>query len=128
MVARFVSQAREEGLLHNTAVVIIGDHLAMSNPLHAQLDKAAERSIFNLFVGDAGMPAKATDDLLPFDLYPTILQFIGLAVPDGRLGLGYGAFATQGIAQVRSAEDRADLLANVMNSSDRFSSLWRPTP
>ena len=124
-VADFVKTAKESGLLDNTGVVIVGDHLAMPNPLDETLKQAPERNIFNLFVGE-GTPAKVVEEVLPFDMFPTVLQFIGVEVQGGRLALGYAAFADSPVR--RSAQDAAALHDGVLNPSSIYLDLWRPLP
>ncbi|MGZ3181935.1 MAG: sulfatase-like hydrolase/transferase [Telluria sp.] len=120
--AAFVRFAQERGYLEDTNVVILGDHLARSNPLSAQLGTVAHRAIFNAFIGrDAPLPSRS--QLLHFDLLPSILEFVGFDLPDGRMGLGYSAFNrhAQAPANGRLEEMEADLL----NRSPSYLALWR---
>jgi phosphoglycerol transferase len=123
-VAEFITSAQAAGLLENTRVVVVGDHLAMPNPLYAQLQSAPQRSIFNLFL-PAGDVEKAADEALPFDLFPSILEFVGVDVEGGRLGLGYSIFDS---SIRRSVQERDQLLVEVLNPSDAYDELWRPRP
>ncbi len=72
-------------------VVIMGDHLAMTNPLTPELERG-DRTIFNAFIGD-GKPVAT--DLLPFDMLPTVLEFLGAEIPGGRMALGVGGYSTK---------------------------------
>jgi phosphoglycerol transferase len=126
LVAEFVEFAQREGMLKDTRVVILGDHLALPNPVQALLEREPRRTMFNAFIPGA-TESKLTEDVLPFDLYPTILQFIGFDVVGGRLGLGHAAFSGPGAAP-RSDADRSALLEDSLNSSEAYADLWRPRP
>lgn len=93
-IARFIADARRAGELKDTVVVVLGDHLAFPNPAWGQLEAAGDkRRMFDLFVGD-GVPAPNTSELLPFDLFPTLLALVGLQPAGDHLALGYTAFGT----------------------------------
>lgn len=123
-IAEFIAFARERGYLADTAIVVVGDHLAVPNPVWRQLEQAGERrSIFNLFVGE-GLPQPNTTEFLPFDLFPTLVELAGIRVPGDRLGLGYSAVGTKE-AQVPAARAQHWSLA-VVRGSPRYDALWRP--
>jgi len=120
-VANFVEFVRANGFLKDTNIVILGDHLAMPNSVYQKLQDAPVRSIFNRFIS-IDSPERTTEQLLPFDMYPSILEFIGVEVVGGRLGLGYSGFSHPGSA--RSKDDLEDLVSNVLNPSDAYVKLW----
>lgn len=121
-VAEFVESARRKGYLDNTVVVVIGDHLAMPNPAWDRLVQAgSRRAMFNLFLGE-GLPAANTDELLPFDLFPTLLELVGIDVGGDRLGLGYSAV---GPAAVTRPEDRVQRWSlTALRGSALYDRLW----
>lgn len=120
-VAAFVSALRASGALEDTNVVILGDHLARKNPLADQLARVDERTIYNRFIASTMRPP-ARDEIVHFDLLPTLLDFIGFEVPGNRLGLGYDAFATRGPAPPPAR--LADMQASLMNRSAVYRQLW----
>jgi phosphoglycerol transferase len=120
-VADFVRYARDNGYLEDTNIVILGDHLSRKNPLTPQLSLQADRTIFNSFIS-SDAPAPNRKQLLHFDLMPTILEFAGYTVPDGRMGLGYSAFNPHAI---HPPLDRlAEMDQNLMNRSPQYMELW----
>jgi phosphoglycerol transferase len=121
-VADFVSFAAARGYLKDTQIVVIGDHLAKSNPLSSTLQEVPGRHIFNLFLSD-GMPPRNTDDIMPFDLFPSIVQLLGIEVPGDRLGLGYTAFAAQHLP--RPPSRKAGLGFPSLSGSREYERLWR---
>lgn len=119
--ADFVRHIERAGYLKDTQVVIVGDHLAVSNPVYDALRRIQARRIFNRFISDTP-PAPNTQDILPFDLFPTLLQFVGFDVPGERLALGYSAF---GPAHVARPKDRLDdLVLPSLSGSASYSRLW----
>jgi phosphoglycerol transferase len=80
-----------------------------------------DRRIYNRFISEVP-PQKNTEEVVPFDLYPSILEFIGFTAPGERLGLGYSAF---GAAQVERPKDRLrELVLPSLSGSSRYERLW----
>ena len=121
--AEFVEFARRNGYLRDTVVVILGDHLAVPNPVWEKLQSAGERRrIYNLVIAD-GPVAANTQELLPFDWYPTMLDLLGLQVEGERLALGYTAV---GEAKVARPADRARTWSlGALRGSARYDALWQ---
>ncbi|MFS2006231.1 sulfatase-like hydrolase/transferase [Duganella sp. CT11-25] len=120
-VAEFVRYAKDNGYLENTNIVILGDHLSRKNPLTPQLSQLSERTIFNSFISKDA-PAPNRKQLLHFDLMPTILEFTGYAIPDGRMGLGYSAFNPH---PIHPPVDRlANMDQDLLNRSEQYMELW----
>ena len=117
-VADFVHFARERGYLRDTTFVIVGDHLAVPNPVYAQLRQAQERRIFGLVVADP-LPQFGGRTLHAFDLYPTLLELAGFEVEGGRLGLGRTALGA-GPGQ----DDRDPLPLASLRGSRAYRVLW----
>lgn len=120
-VAAFVRFVTDSGYLRDTTIVILGDHLARRNPLTSKLEKMPERSLFNAFVG-ATLPARNREQLLHFDLLPTILEFNGFTVDGGRLGLGYSAFNRHAVQP--EAHRLEAMRSSVLNRSETYRALW----
>ncbi|UGQ47344.1 sulfatase-like hydrolase/transferase [Massilia endophytica] len=119
--AAFVEHVRQSGLMESTSIVIVGDHLARKNPLSARLERQARRSIFNAFIAREA-PRPNREQLLHFDLLPTILEFSGFEVPQGRLGLGYSGF---GVHEDRPPPGRLrDMERDLLNRSGEYLALW----
>lgn len=124
-LADFIKFLSDSGYLKDTNVVILGDHLAVPNPVFDRLKLVPERHIFNQFISDAA-PAKNTDVILPFDLFPTIIEFTGIQVQGDRLGLGYSGFFEP---EVRRPEHRLEeLTLPSLGGSASYNSLWQPKP
>jgi phosphoglycerol transferase len=120
-VAQLVKFASDSGYLKDTQIVVIGDHLAKSNPVSDTLQTFPDRRIFNQFISD-GMPQPNTENIMPFDLFPSILQLLGIEVPGDRLGLGYTAFGPQAIP--RPLSRKAGLGFPSLSGSKGYERLW----
>lgn len=121
-IAGFIRFARAQGYLKDTTVVVIGDHLAPGNPVHDKLVKAPHRGMFNLFVGDQLPPAN-TGELLPFDIFPTLVELAGLDIRGDRLGLGYSAVGED--PEAEGADERAEQWSlGALRGSSRYDALW----
>ena len=120
-VAAFVRFVTESGYLRDTNIVILGDHLARRNPLSGNLERLPERSLFNAFIAEA-MPPRNRQQLVHFDLLPTILEFNGFTVDGGRLGLGYSAFNHHAVQPEPHRMD--EMRSSVLNRSETYRALW----
>ncbi len=124
-VSDFVQFMQKNGYLKDTNVVIIGDHLAMYNPEYKALDRTKQRYIFNRFVSNTPI-TKNRENILHFDLFPTILEFIGFEVEGGRLGLGFSAISPN--TPLPSATRYEDMEKDLLNKSEKYLGLWQKKP
>lgn len=75
----------------NLDIIIIGDHLFPgNNELNASL-KNQKRNIYNMFISKKDFDLKR-NNINHYDLYPTILDFMGFNFAGNKLGLGYSGF------------------------------------
>jgi len=125
-LADFVGFMRDRGYLKDTTVVVLGDHLAMPNPVDAQLQQAGTtRRIFNLVVADP-LPRATRQEVLPFDLYPTLVEMLGIQVDGHRLGLGYSAVAEVQAPSLEEMVEENSLAA--LRGSSAYDALWEALP
>jgi phosphoglycerol transferase len=122
-LAGFVDFMRAKGYLANTVVVVLGDHLAVPNPAYEKLQRG-ERLIFNRFFAPAPWRPN-TSELLHFDLFPTLLDLLGLKVVGDRLGLGYSAVGE--LAAPRPADRMQALSFPTLSGSAAYRGLWQDT-
>lgn len=121
-VAGLVKFIKRSGYLKDTQVVILGDHLAMENPVSDKLDRVKERLIFNQFISNSHFE-KNRNHILPFDMFPTILDFIGFKVQGGKLGLGYTAFSKE--IDMSLIPDYEEMNQDLLNQSEMYLDLWK---
>ncbi len=122
-IADFVRFVHDEGFDEDTNVVVLGDHLAMRNTLWDRLQDAPNRHVFNAFFAKQA-PVKNRDDIVHFDMLPTLLDFIGIASDDGRLALGTSGFA--GSVRVPDDDDRRLMADGLLQQSAAYAQLWEP--
>ncbi|MCF7645731.1 sulfatase-like hydrolase/transferase [Bacillus subtilis] len=86
-INRFIKTLRHEGLLENTVVVIVSDHLMMKNDYEEQLNQKQRLNYFAV-IGDNNRPQLLERHAAMFDVFPTLLDLLGFSLPDGQAGLG----------------------------------------
>ncbi len=122
-VAAFIDHIKKQGWLDKVEVVVMGDHLAMKNLASKELESVDinQRFIFNVFVTNNKL-SKNTDDIVPFDMFPTIITSLGFHIEGGRLALGYSAFGYDNIA--RPPESIASMRKKIGRNSSIYNQLW----
>jgi phosphoglycerol transferase len=121
-LAEFISFMSQQGYLEDTNVIIIGDHLSMKTPISDRLPESQKRSIFNKFVSD-DKPIFNRNEIVHFDLFPTILEFIGFDVEGDRLGFGFSAL--NDLSSDFPSDRIEKLRENILNRSDIYLGFWR---
>ena len=86
-IERFVETLRSEGLLKNTLLVVVSDHLMMKAEFDEALN-AEDRMNYLVVLGDDIEPAQITRDAAMFDVMPTLLDLLGFELNKQRSGLG----------------------------------------
>jgi len=78
----------------DTAIILFGDHIAMSNDVIKELRKNPHRQVVNIFINGVQPPEfKKKREFGTFDFAPTILAFLGGIVPGDAIGLGRNLFS-----------------------------------
>lgn len=93
-VGAFLTEIERDGVLDDTAVVVMGDHLAMVGATSELADELrdAPRGVFHRMTTPLDVePQPGSID--HFSILPTTLELLGVEVPGGRLGLGRSAVA-----------------------------------
>lgn len=91
-IKEFIDTLENKGLLENTILVVMSDHLVMATEVSVQLDDHERRNFFTI-IGD-GVDVGINDKLMAtFDIFPTVLDVLGFDIPDQRAGLGISMFS-----------------------------------
>lgn len=123
LVSDFVSYMDEKGYLENTTVVVLGDHLAMTNPMIKKLKKAEGRFVFNNYIAKHSKLIKNRDEITAVDHFPSILESMNIKIEGGKLGLGISGFTTM---DVPDTKDRFELLDNYgTKASKTYMDFWK---
>ncbi len=132
-VGDFVKHMDDEGILEDTSVVVMGDHLkhmADWNVYHEELDDKTDRSVFNRIwmpgTKDGKLPLgelrSGADQL---NMLPTMLEVAGLEVKDRQAGVGVSLFSPtvpQDSAQALNDDAYAEL--TLARSADFYKKVW----
>lgn len=122
-VTDFVNYIKKKGYLKDTNVLIMGDHLAMYNPVYEdKLTTIKERHIYNQFISRKKI-TKTRDHILHFDMFPTILEFLGFHVEGGKLGLGFSAISPDAPQPPKDLLDEME--SDLLNESETYIDLWK---
>jgi phosphoglycerol transferase len=128
LLHQFLLDIEKEGLLKNTNVVVMGDHLAMKNPLSKKLSQAKERVIYNLVMPVHPMK-QLTQHVVHFSWLPTILALLQFDLPhDYHVGLAVSGVATvdDHDAVTRLANIDFDVMREkVLQPSKQYQAMWR---
>lgn len=121
-VADFVHFVKKQGYLKDTNIVIMGDHLAMQNPVSGELHTLPKRYIYNKLITRQKIN-KTRDHVLHFDFFPTILELSGFHVKGGKLGLGFTAITPNTMQPTSNALEQME--EDLLNASDTYIDLWK---
>lgn len=126
VVADFIEDLEDDGVLADTAVVLMGDHLAMlgaQSEFREELGGVADRSIFHRVWSP--LPLEPVDGSIDhFSMFPTMLRILGMDFPERRLGLGLSAVdegtTARSLYELTENEQRRLLDAPSTNIYERF--------
>lgn len=130
-VAGFIEHMRVEGMLDDTVVVVMGDHLkqvASWASFDEQLASAEDRSLF----GRVWSPTPVTFERRDFDqfsMYPTLLELLGFEPENHRAGVGVSALVPGDGAHARGTmlelgEREYDAVVR-SRSTQLFADIWQ---
>ena len=89
-----INRLDDEGLLENTLVAIMSDHLTMRVSVWDELTMLDRENTFML-LGDHLTPRRIQRDATMLDVFPTILESLGFTLDDHRAGLGVSLLGDQ---------------------------------
>ena len=118
----FINFLKEE-YPNNLDIVILGDHLFHGG--NKALDdkfKNQKRDIFNMFISNNDFELKR-DYINHYDLYPTILDFMGFQFSANRLGLGYSGLKSFDNNEYENYIIK--LNENIQNKSETYKNFYK---
>lgn len=89
-----IERLEQEGLLENTLVVVLSDHLTMRVSVWDQLT-TLDRDNTLIMLGEGISPLTVHRGATMLDVFPTILDAMGLPLNDNRAGLGASLLSSQ---------------------------------
>ena len=99
MCSNFIKNMYGYNKLKNTTIVIVGDHkwAYSTGKFSDMVKKVKDREIYNVFINTKFDKNKVmlNRSFAPFDIAPTILESLGVVMPEHRFGLGTSLFSSQ---------------------------------
>ncbi len=124
LVYDFYTYLERNGYLENTVLAILGDHVLMSpDQIDDRIAKSPKRAVYNKFVLPERLQMNR-DEIVHFDVFPTILYTLGFRFPNNKLGLGisgYGEFDRE-----VNADRLSEMRKKILLFSDRYAEFWLP--
>ncbi len=121
-VANFIHYVADKGWLDRVTIVVTGDHLVMGNAVSDRLSQVQNHYIYNLLISDRQLQ-KSRDNIVHFDLYPSILKALGFNWDDDKLGLGYSALGVKK-SELNVKTRLARLKKTILSNSQAYKKLW----
>lgn len=123
-LANFVTELKNEGLLHNTVVVLMGDHPFM-NSMKQSMQFRGDRHVYFKILSPLERPP-ARHRMTHFDVAPSLLDLLGLTEgKDTRFGLGISLFSNiDADAYERHLQAVTD--ESILNRSPAYEAFWKP--
>ncbi len=92
--AEFVKWIQAQPFAGNTTILVLNDHLLMESDLTPYLSERPElRRNFNVLINPARPLPDAERRMSHFDWAPTLLESMGAALPEGKMGFGVSLYA-----------------------------------
>ena len=123
-VADFINYIERHGWMDRVTILVTGDHLAMENAVSKKLQSRPERYVFNMIINQDSLE-KNRETILHVDLFPTILNALGITWSDEHLALGYSGIMP--LNHKLSSIDHFNTIEKIVASrSNAYNKLWLP--
>lgn len=120
-IQRFANRLRADGVLEDTVLVVMGDHLFMANSEQKQFLAPKRFVYFNFLGGRTDLLLQKRDHLTHFDVLPSVMTMLGGLTP-ARVHLGSSIFAETS-RQVSPLHDKV-MDPSILNRSPVYDALW----
>lgn len=91
----FLDWIKEQDFYENTTIVLSGDHLSMDGSVGANCPSGYQRKAFCAVINGPDYAQNRTREYCTLDIYPTIVEAMGIQIEGGRLGLGTSLYSSQ---------------------------------
>lgn len=133
LIQKFIDWLKEQPFAKDTVVVIVGDHLRMSDlavegtvgDIFSSNKKIDNRYVYNCFINSVYKNEKINKDrtFSQIDLFPTILEALGFKIEGSRLGLGTSLFSDRKTLLEELGEEK--LMSQLAKSNKLYKNLWK---
>ncbi|MER9950963.1 LTA synthase family protein [Mesorhizobium sp. M0047] len=125
LIADFIHKAEAEGLMRNTVLALQSDHLSAPSTVTDRLNNFERRNFFSLS-GD-GIPAKKYTGLSgTIDIFPTILEALGVPLSNEQAALGVSLLGDRPTLGQALGQDQFD--ATIYAEDVLVRSFWQLKP
>ena len=91
-INNFINWIKAQDFYKDSVVVLVGDHLTMN----ARFEKWMDRKPINIFMNTLAKAHRTQNRIFtPFDIYPTILESMGIEIEGHRMGLGTSLYSKE---------------------------------
>lgn len=120
----FLNWAKQQEWYENTTIAVMGDHPAMIPPEIAGFsDEKIEHYWLNFFINSTSAPIKDHEKFTSFDMFPTILEAMGVEIKGHALGLGRSLFVEDTTLIEKYGKDSLNSL--IETRSLIYNSFWK---
>ncbi|WP_246094152.1 MULTISPECIES: sulfatase-like hydrolase/transferase [Mesorhizobium] len=125
LIADFIHKAEAEGLMANTVLALQSDHLSAPSTVTDRLNRYERRNFFSL--SGEGIPSKTYTGLSgTVDIFPTILDALGMPPPNGQAAFGVSLLGDRPTLAQELGQPRFD---DAIYAEDVLvRSFWQPKP
>lgn len=95
MLDSFLKWAREQIWYEHTTIVVVGDHSWVKFNDVLQIPKNEPLYWINFFMNSQVVPPEQNRRFSSFDMFPSVLEGMGVKISGHRLGLGTSVFSTE---------------------------------
>ncbi len=133
LIQKFIDWLNEQSFAQDTVVVIVGDHLRMSDlaiektlidifSSNKQIDK---RYVYNCFINSVYKNENINKErtFSQIDLFPTILEAIGFKIEGSKLGLGTSLFSNKKTLLEEFGEE--EVKSQLARKNKVYKNLWK---
>src|SRR5574344_620156 len=92
-IDNFLNWAKNQSWYKNTTIVIMGDHVTGILSPRAKISLGGQLYWIDLFINSEKAPTNTLRNFSSFDMFPTILEAMGVQLDGQALGLGVSLFA-----------------------------------
>ncbi len=89
----FIHWLQQQDFYKNTTVVITGDHLSMDASVGKAVGNGYKRQAYSVILNGPEYTLDKTRDYCTLDMFPTIMEAMGIQIEGHRLGLGVSLYS-----------------------------------
>ena len=117
----FINWFLQQPFAEDTVLILLGDHQFMEGYWDEKIvSEQAPRKIFNLFINARNKPKGTIERKLTIlDMFPTILESLGIKVSEHRAGLGVSGFSPKSEATLGEQIEK-EVLNGMLSGRSRF--------